>query len=133
MITPELQRCTKRWMRSRMRSGWRIRLLLLATLALSVSACGTLRTVATLPNPAMAELEQAPPSIDRGLLAPCPPLPLAQSGKLPDLEANHRQVTQQYHDCRAGKSRLIEAVKTTEAQDAARRKRAREAAAAAQH
>lgn len=133
MIKLTSRRFTERWIRNRMRSGWRIRILLLATLALSVSACGTLRTVATLQSPAMAELEQAPPSIDRGLLAPCPPLPLALSGKLPDLEANHRQVTQQYHDCRAGKSHLIEAVKRTEAQGAARRQRAREAAAAAQH
>lgn len=128
MDAPKMKFSTKRWAASSMRISRCILILLLATSALSVSACGTLRTVATLPSPATVELEQPSPKIDPSLLAQCPPLPLATSGKLPELVRNHEQVTQLYNDCRKRHDALATAVKTSEAQEAARRKRARKAA-----
>ena len=104
------------------------RILLLAILALSVCSCGTTPIVATLPSPATVETEQPTPKIDPSLLAECPPLPLATDSHLPTLQRNHTEVAHLYNDCRAGKHDLIKAVKTTEAQEAARLQRARTAA-----
>lgn len=105
-----------------------VRILLLVTLALSVCSCGTTPIVATLPSPATVEAEQPTPKVDPSLLVECPPLPLASDSHLPALQRNHTEVAHLYNDCRAGKHDLIKAVKTTEAQEAARMQREREAA-----
>lgn len=106
------------------------RILLLAILALSVCGCGTTPTVVTVPSPATVEAEQPQPKIDPSLLAECPELPLATDSHLPALQRNHTQVAHLYNDCRDGKRELIKAVKATEAQEAARLQREREAAKA---
>lgn len=100
-------------------TGWMPRwspipLLLIATLALTACGFGMTRTVVKTPPPAMPQ-----PKVDAALLQPCQELPPAKSGRLPDLQRNHLQVTAAYHDCADRHQQTIQAVKTLEATQAA--------------
>lgn len=134
MAAPINKRSTPRTTPSWTRFSQAGRIWLLAILALSVSACGMRPTAVRMPPPTPPALEQPQPQLDPSLLAPCPDLPLATSGKLPALQRNHAQVTDLYHDCQKRHAHLANAVKTQQAQAAARLQRAREASGtAAQH
>ncbi len=81
--------------------------ILLAALTLTACASGT------QPTPAISRTPQA------NLMAECPDVPSASSGKLPDLDANHKAAMRSYHDCKDRHQGLVEWVKKG-ANDAAR-------------
>lgn len=117
------RRCANGWTH-----GWRvITLLALAVLMLMASGCGMTPTAVRVPSAAMLALEQPPPEIDAALMTACPPLPPASDGTLPALTRNHLAITEIYHACAQGKAALVKAVATRAAQQAAKRKRARQA------
>lgn len=90
----------------------RIPRFLPAILALTVSSCGTTPTRAPLQlSPDASGPLQPVQKIDPSLLAPCPALPLASSGKSDALLRNHLQITTLYHDCQARQASLSIAVR----------------------
>lgn len=81
-----------------------LRILLLATVTLVLTACVT----------GTVGIKGPPPTIPATLLEPCPPLPPALDSKLPALVENHRQITKLYHDCLLRHAALVKAVDTDE-------------------
>lgn len=76
----------------------RLPLLMLASCLLTACAVGPMRT----PAP---DIKVPPPP---NLTAPPAPLPPPASGRVPDLEANHRQVALAYHQLASQLCRLLE-------------------------
>lgn len=70
-------------------------------LTLSILASCLLIACASGPTPTVAVAVTAPPPIKvpppASLTAPPPPLPDPASGRMLDLEANHRETARQYH------------------------------------
>lgn len=99
---PMPQSSARRWLRC----CSAIPILLASMLVLTSCATGT--EVIKAPPVAPAP---PPPSIRPSLLVECPEeLPPAVNSLLPSLLANHDEVAAQYHECKAGKSGLVEAV-----------------------
>lgn len=87
-------------------------------LALMVCGCGTMPIAAPLrANPSADRPVQ---KIDPSLLAECPPLPLASSGRSDALQRNHAQITGLYLDCRSRHSKLAQAVRERQQQETER-------------
>lgn len=74
-------------------------------LTLLMLACCLLIGCAAGPTRMPASEIKVPPSPN--LTAPPPPLPPPASGRVPDLEANHRQVARAYHQLASQLCRLL--------------------------
>lgn len=75
-------------------------------LTLLMVACCLLSACAAGPTPMPVSPIKVPPPPN--LTAPPAPLPPPASGRVPDLEANHLQVTRAYHQLASQLCRLLE-------------------------
>lgn len=81
----------------------RIPVLLIAVSTLTACACGT--------PPTRGWEQPIPDTVE----SDCPELPPAESGRLPDLVANHVDVTEHYHKCRESYRATMERIRARQA------------------